>query len=258
MWRGAAAASPSPPTTIRACSPPDGAGCSSVLSGVGRHRHGHMRGRDRRRHRRHRHQGGGRRRDVGRVRGRTLSGRHGARRLRRATNTDALRGLVDTCDDTWRGVIPPGGPCETYAACAEPAVSGGASAGASCVNSICVQVVRQPAGASCNDTMMACDPFAATCVSGTCAALPGAGEACAGSCRGGFALHRQRLRCRSWASAPLARRAASARATGAAAAGARQHSSRPSTALCPDPAVREDSVTSWGLPFCEDDCRWTW
>ena len=102
-----------------------------------------------------------------------------------ATNTAALRDLIDSCDDTWRGVIPPGGACQTYAACAEPAVSGGASAGASCVNSICVQVVRQPAGAACNDTMLTCDPFAGACVSGTCTALPGPGQTCTGSCSPG-------------------------------------------------------------------------
>ncbi len=100
-------------------------------------------------------------------------------------NIAALRDLVDSCDDTWRGVIPPGGACQTYAACAEPAVSGGASAGASCVNSICVQVVRQPAGAACNDTMLTCDPFAGACVSGTCMALPEPGQTCTGSCSPG-------------------------------------------------------------------------
>jgi len=101
------------------------------------------------------------------------------------TDTATLRALIDTCDASWRGVVPPGGACETYSACAEPAVSGGASAGASCVNSICVQVVRQPAGATCNDTMLTCDPFTAKCASGTCAALPGPGQACAGSCSSG-------------------------------------------------------------------------
>jgi len=102
-----------------------------------------------------------------------------------ATNAATLRDLLDSCDDTWRGVIPPGGACQTYAACAEPAVSAGASGGASCVNSVCVQVVRQPAGATCNGTTMTCDPFAGACVSGTCTALPGPGQACTGSCSPG-------------------------------------------------------------------------
>ena len=98
----------------------------------------------------------------------------------------ALRKLVDGCGDTWFGVIPPGGACQTYEACAKPAVSGGASAGASCVNAVCVQVVRQPPGAACSGTTVTCDPLLATCVSGSCVAVPGAGESCSGSCRSGL------------------------------------------------------------------------
>jgi len=97
--------------------------------------------------------------------------------------------LLDVCDDTWKGVVPPGGACMTYASCAEPAVSGGASAGASCVNSMCVQVLRQPAGAPCSQTppvLLTCDPLVAACGTGVCVALPGAGEACAGNCRSGW------------------------------------------------------------------------
>ena len=102
-------------------------------------------------------------------------------------NAAALRELLDNCTDTWNGVVPHGGACQTYESCAEPAVTGGASAGASCVNSICVQVVRQPAGAACaaDNTRLLCDPFLATCESGTCVALPAAGEACTDDCAPG-------------------------------------------------------------------------
>lgn len=94
----------------------------------------------------------------------------------------ALRELLDSCDDTWTGVVPPGGTCQTYASCAEPQVTGGATAGASCVNSTCVQFVRQPPGAACSGTTLTCDPFLATCTAGTCVAFPSAGESCSGSC----------------------------------------------------------------------------
>ena len=97
--------------------------------------------------------------------------------------------LLDVCDDPWKGVVPPGGACMTYASCAEPAVSGGASAGASCVNAMCVQVLRQPIGAPCSQTpptVMTCDPLQAACGGGVCMALPGAGEACTGACRSGW------------------------------------------------------------------------
>jgi hypothetical protein len=107
-----------------------------------------------------------------------------------------LRTLLDACDDTWTGVIPPGGSCQTYASCAEPQVTGGASGGASCVNSMCVQVVRLPPGAACSGTTATCDPLLATCVSGACVALPGAGEACTDGCRTG-------LRCSAGVCAPL-------------------------------------------------------
>lgn len=97
--------------------------------------------------------------------------------------------VLDACDDTWKGVVPAGGACMTYASCAEPTVSGGASAGASCVNSTCVQVVRQPPGAPCSETLpilLGCNPLEAACVTGICVALPGAGEACTGTCRSGW------------------------------------------------------------------------
>jgi hypothetical protein len=97
----------------------------------------------------------------------------------------ALRDLVDSCDDVWTGVVPPGGACQTYGSCAEPQVTGGASAGASCVNSACVQVVRQPPGAPCAEPTQTCDPFLAECVASACVALPEAGQACTGSCRTG-------------------------------------------------------------------------
>lgn len=97
----------------------------------------------------------------------------------------AVRKLLDDCSDTWMGVVPPGGACQTYESCAEPPVSGGASAGASCVNSVCVQVVRQPPGAACSGTTLTCDPLLATCESASCVALPGPGEACSGPCRTG-------------------------------------------------------------------------
>ena len=105
--------------------------------------------------------------------------------------------LLDVCDDTWKGVVPPGGACMTYASCAEPAVTGGASAGASCVNSMCVQVVRQPAGAPCSQTppvVLTCNPLLAACGTGVCVALPGAGEACAGDLPVRLALRQRRLR----------------------------------------------------------------
>jgi len=98
----------------------------------------------------------------------------------------ALRKLLDDCSDTWVGMTPPGGACQTYEACAKPAVSGGATGGASCVNSICLQVVRQPPGGTCSaSSTVTCDPLLATCESGTCVALPGPGQPCTGSCRSG-------------------------------------------------------------------------
>lgn len=106
------------------------------------------------------------------------------------TGVAELVAMVNTCSDTWTGVVPPGGACMTYGSCAEPAVSGGATAGASCVNSMCVQVVRQPAGAPCSDTtsgplLTLCDPLEGVCTGGVCVALPGNGEACTGACRSG-------------------------------------------------------------------------
>jgi len=100
------------------------------------------------------------------------------------TSTAALLALVEQCDDTWTGAIPPGGPCQYHESCAEPLVSGGASAGASCVNSMCVQVVRLPPGAECSDLdpLQTCNPYAAECVSGICEALPEAGQQCTDSC----------------------------------------------------------------------------
>ena len=104
------------------------------------------------------------------------------------TDIAKLVALLDVCDDIWKGVVPPGGACMTYSSCAEPAVSGGATAGASCVNSMCVPVVRQPVGAACSTTVttMLCDPLAATCTAGACVALPGSGAACTGECRAGL------------------------------------------------------------------------
>ena len=104
------------------------------------------------------------------------------------TDVAKLVALLDACDDIWKGIVPPGGACMTYSSCAEPAVSGGATAGASCVNSMCVQVVRQPVGAACSDTTttLLCDPLAATCSGGVCVALPASGQACSGSCRLGL------------------------------------------------------------------------
>lgn len=112
------------------------------------------------------------------------------------TNVQALVALLDTCDDTWTGVVPAGGACMTYASCAELPVSGGASAGASCVNSMCVPVVRQPPGATCNNMTYVCDAFTSGCSGGICVALPGPGEPCAGDCRTG-------ARCRNAVCAPL-------------------------------------------------------
>jgi hypothetical protein len=102
-----------------------------------------------------------------------------------AVGAEAIRALVDSCDDVWTGVVPQGGACKTFGSCAEPQVSGGASAGASCVNATCVQVVRQPIGAPCSEPTQPCDPFVAECASGACVALPEAGQACSGSCRSG-------------------------------------------------------------------------
>src|SRR6185503_5762355 len=102
------------------------------------------------------------------------------------TDVAALVALVGVCDDIWTGVVPAGGACRTYASCAEPPVSGGATAGSSCVNSVCVAIVRQPAGATCSTaTTMMCDPLVAACSGGVCVALPGNGEACTGDCRSG-------------------------------------------------------------------------
>jgi hypothetical protein len=103
------------------------------------------------------------------------------------TDVAKLVAMLDVCDDVWKGVVPPGGPCMTYSSCAEPSVSGGATAGASCVNSMCVPVVRQPVGSACSTaTTMQCDPLAATCTGGACVALPGNGAACTGECRAGL------------------------------------------------------------------------
>jgi hypothetical protein len=101
------------------------------------------------------------------------------------TNVQALVALLNTCDDTWRGIVPAGGACMTYASCAELPVSGGATAGASCVNSMCVPVVRQPVGAPCDNTTFVCDAFTGGCAGGMCVAIPGPGQACAGDCRVG-------------------------------------------------------------------------
>jgi hypothetical protein len=92
---------------------------------------------------------------------------------------------MDSCDDVWTGVVPPGGACQTFGSCAEPQVTGGASAGASCVNSMCVQVVRNPPGAACSEPTQTCDPLLAECVGGACVALPETGQSCTGSCRSG-------------------------------------------------------------------------
>jgi len=97
----------------------------------------------------------------------------------------ALFALLDTCDDTWTGAVPAGGACMTYASCAELPVSGGATAGASCVNSKCVPVVRQPAGATCDSTTRLCNPLEGACSAGMCVALPGPGQACNGDCKAG-------------------------------------------------------------------------
>ena len=121
------------------------------------------------------------------------------------TDAAALVALLNTCDDTWIGAVPPGGACMTYASCAELPVSGGASAGAkSRVNSMCVPVVRQPVGATCDNTTFVCNPLEGGCAGGrlrrasgpgsgmqrrlqdgsrctnnVCAALLGMGAACA-------------------------------------------------------------------------------
>jgi hypothetical protein len=105
-----------------------------------------------------------------------------------------LRELLDVCADTWNGVVPPGGACQTYASCAEPDVTElepGTSVGASCVNSTCVQVIRQPFGAPCSDdSLMLCDPFVATCDAGVCVALPDVvGQPCTDDCREGLACN---------------------------------------------------------------------
>jgi hypothetical protein len=104
-----------------------------------------------------------------------------------SVDAPALRELLDTCDDSWKGVIPPGGVCQSYLACAELDVTGGELSGRVCANSVCVPVVLAPPGASCpaGDTTRACDPYLASCESDTCVALPGAGESCSNSCRTG-------------------------------------------------------------------------
>jgi hypothetical protein len=103
------------------------------------------------------------------------------------TDVPKLVALVDACDDIWTGIVPPGGACRTYMSCAEPPVSGGATAGSSCVNSVCLSVVRLPVGATCSTgTTMVCDVLTASCTGGVCVALPGDGEACTGDCRSGF------------------------------------------------------------------------
>lgn len=105
-----------------------------------------------------------------------------------STDVAKLVAMLDICDDIWTGVVPPGGACMTYSSCAELPVSGGASAGASCVNSMCVAVVRQPPGAACSTaTTMLCDPLQAECAGGVCVALPTNGQSCAGSCHTGSA-----------------------------------------------------------------------
>jgi hypothetical protein len=101
------------------------------------------------------------------------------------TDLPALVALANTCGDTWTGVVPAGGACQTYASCAEPAVSGGATAGASCANSMCVPIVRQPAGGHCDNATFVCDSLLSACSGGTCVALPGPGESCSGGCRSG-------------------------------------------------------------------------
>jgi len=104
------------------------------------------------------------------------------------TDVPKLVALVDLCADIWTGVVPPGGACRTYLSCAEPPVSGGATAGSSCGNSVCIAVVRQPVGATCSTTAttMLCDPLAATCSGGVCVALPGLAEECHGECLPGL------------------------------------------------------------------------
>ncbi len=94
--------------------------------------------------------------------------------------------LADACDDVWQGVVPPGGACRSEVSCAKPEVSDGASAAVSCVNSTCVQAVRQPIGAPCSaDGTLVCDSLVATCQAGSCVALPELGQACSGECRAG-------------------------------------------------------------------------
>ena len=56
-------------------------------------------------------------------------------------------------DDAGVEVVPPGGACMTYSSCAELPVSGGASAGASCVNSMCVAGASVGNNAPCGDLM---------------------------------------------------------------------------------------------------------
>jgi hypothetical protein len=100
-------------------------------------------------------------------------------------NVATLVALLDSCDDTWIGVVPAGGACTTHASCAEPQVSGGATAGASCVNAMCVPIVRQPVGATCDSTMRLCNPLEGACGGGVCVALPGPGQPCDGDCKVG-------------------------------------------------------------------------
>lgn len=96
----------------------------------------------------------------------------------------ALRDLNLTCNLAWTGVVPPGGACRTGSSCAVPDASDEAIGGASCFNDVCVQVVLQPPGAACSSsTLQSCDPYAASCIGGTCVALPGPGESCSESCR---------------------------------------------------------------------------
>lgn len=113
-----------------------------------------------------------------------------------ATDTAKLLALVDVCADMWTGTVPPGGACRTYESCARPAPIGNARAGASCANSVCVQVVGQPVGAACNNAGMPCDPLQGACSAGMCVALPADGAACTGSCRLGS-------RCTGGVCAPL-------------------------------------------------------
>ena len=105
-----------------------------------------------------------------------------------AVDGSGLFEVVTLCDDVWKGVVPPGGACQTYASCAELPAHADAVAGASCVSGMCVPIVQQPLGETCDDETFVCDLFRATCsvaTPHTCVPRPGPNENCLLVCRDG-------------------------------------------------------------------------